>query len=59
VASAQELCEKIDTVSKEDIIQLVKKLLSSPPSVVVYGLPSYLKKLPSYDQIVATVSSLH
>jgi processing peptidase subunit alpha len=56
VAPGQELCEKIDTVSKHDIIQLVKELLSSPPTVVVYGLPSYLKKLPNYDKIVAATS---
>jgi predicted Zn-dependent peptidase len=55
IASAQELCDKIDTVTKEDIIELVNEMLSSPPTVLVYGLPTYFKKLPSYDEIVSSL----
>jgi len=35
--SAQEICAKIDSLTKSDIYNIVRKLLRSRPTLVVYG----------------------
>ena len=47
--TSESACEKIDSVTKEDLIAVAKRMLLTPPAVGCIGHD--LSKVPTYDQI--------
>jgi len=51
---ASTLCAKIDSVTREDILQLSKKMLATRPSMVAYG---DLSKVPAFEEVERVFST--
>jgi processing peptidase subunit alpha len=49
--SGDQHSEVIDGYPKAELCKLMKRILSSPPTIVAYGRPSSLKKIPKKDLV--------
>lgn len=48
------ICEKIDAITKEDLLRVARKAVSTNPSIVSYG---NLDNFPKYEQIQYAIQS--
>jgi len=50
--SPHELVSKIDQITVPDVQNLVRRILSSPPTVVYLGHSDEIKRMPPYEKLV-------